>query len=528
LAATNALADIPDAAGEFITESGFDAVLVVRDGDSIEVATSPNLPAGTRVSVGSISKVVTALLADRAAADGVLDLDLPIGEYLGAEYPQVTSRQLLTHTAGLDQSGLATAADDAESVPSLEDYLSRSGVLRQVAPAAKMSIYSSPGIALAGLVLERVYQRPFAELATDTMHREWGMRDAGYVPIAPMLGTGDYAPYYTVIPPAGNVVLSIDDMQAMLTEITSGRHARLAELMFSNTGSTYGRTLGLSTRHYNDSPLIHHDGGAPGINARLMWLPDHDKAFFLAYASNRYAPRNDLTRILLESWLGPEALPLGTATAHDVDPAYAGSYVPLANTTGTIEWLASLFAQVPVSVTTERLKVVGKDYPNREGERYFRDGSPNPVSFATIDGERYLFIGNGSYRMRDSLWENPWLHLAIAVLAIVTALVMFWRSLRGARSGVESGSLRWSMLACSLGLLMLLGAAVWTVAQVMADFWIIAWGMPLAFTRYLAWIVLALGLLLLADSARQRRWMTSVSAVVAIASCLWLGALHLV
>jgi CubicO group peptidase (beta-lactamase class C family) len=59
----------------------------------------------TRYRIGSTSKSITATVAARLVDQGILNIDLPISDYLtnipNVEWSNITSRQLMSHTAGL-------------------------------------------------------------------------------------------------------------------------------------------------------------------------------------------------------------------------------------------------------------------------------------------------------------------------------------------------------------------------------------------------------------------------------------------
>src|SRR5262245_20274422 len=111
-------------------------------------------PETTLIRVASISKLFTATAVMLLVEQGKLDLDADVNGYLvGVQVPPafgapVTLRQLLTHTAGFDDSFLESAEPlDAEPEP-LAHYLARRLPARVMPPGELLS-YSNHGIALA-------------------------------------------------------------------------------------------------------------------------------------------------------------------------------------------------------------------------------------------------------------------------------------------------------------------------------------------------------------------------------------------
>src|SRR4051794_11547035 len=93
------------------------ASVAVLSGDQITAAAAgtanlrSGLPVGTDTvfQIGSITKVYTATLVLQLVEEGLLDLDTPVVEYLpefrvvdAAATRTVTTRQLLSHTSGID------------------------------------------------------------------------------------------------------------------------------------------------------------------------------------------------------------------------------------------------------------------------------------------------------------------------------------------------------------------------------------------------------------------------------------------
>src|SRR6476661_6510185 len=121
----------------------------------------------TRFQVGSITKTFTGTAICELVANGVLDLDRPVREYLpdlalaDADATQrVTLRHLLSHTGGwfgdyFDDTGWG---DDAAAV-----YVGRMRDLPQQTPVGELWAYNNAGFALAGRVVEVVTGKTFED-----------------------------------------------------------------------------------------------------------------------------------------------------------------------------------------------------------------------------------------------------------------------------------------------------------------------------------------------------------------------------
>jgi CubicO group peptidase (beta-lactamase class C family) len=118
--------------------------------------------------IGSISKSITALCIHSLVDDGLLDLDLPISQYLhGIRLPEtpISTQQLLNHTSGL--------AHDAPAFPDTPDARLWTGF----APGSRAS-YSNIGYLLLGLIIARVTGRPHPDVIRERVLIPLGMTGA--------------------------------------------------------------------------------------------------------------------------------------------------------------------------------------------------------------------------------------------------------------------------------------------------------------------------------------------------------------
>ncbi|MEV0644079.1 amino acid adenylation domain-containing protein [Phytomonospora sp. NPDC050363] len=145
---------------------------------------------GTLFQAGSISKLVTAAGVLRLVQDGVLDLDTEADRYLrdwriGAG---VTIRRLLTHTAGLTETGYDGYVP-GEPVPTLLDSLNGRApattppVRRELEPGARTR-YSGAHFTVLQQVITDATATGFAELMHGLVLDPLGMRESGYRPPA--------------------------------------------------------------------------------------------------------------------------------------------------------------------------------------------------------------------------------------------------------------------------------------------------------------------------------------------------------
>jgi CubicO group peptidase (beta-lactamase class C family) len=135
--------------------------------------------ADTVFQAGSIGKPVAAYIAVKLAAEGKLDLDRPIAEYIrhpwidrGLWAKRITVRQLLTHRSGLSNSLLPM-----DTAVHFE-------------PGSKFG-YSGVGYAYLTRIIEEVTGKPFNEVAKAYVFQPFGMSSSSFD--LPFVMTGNVA-----------------------------------------------------------------------------------------------------------------------------------------------------------------------------------------------------------------------------------------------------------------------------------------------------------------------------------------------
>lgn len=158
-----------------------------------DVVTNTPVTPETRFQAASISKPVTAFAVLRAVDAGKLSLDENVNKYLKNwkvpenEYTRtgVTLRALLSHTSGTGDGFGFPGYNPLAKLPTLEQILdgkppSNVGpVFWERAPFAAQK-YSGGGIEIVQMVLQDVYDKPFAEIMQAQVLGPVGMTNSTY------------------------------------------------------------------------------------------------------------------------------------------------------------------------------------------------------------------------------------------------------------------------------------------------------------------------------------------------------------
>lgn len=249
-----------------------DRVVWTRGFGVANVETGAPVTPDTLFQIGSVTKSFTAAAILSAASQGALALDRPASTYVSGLTPCVgapTLTQLLSHTGGLID-------EPDEFGPQGEDGLgayqrSWTSEYCMLAPGRTFS-YSNSGFALAGLALQEVDKKPFADVMRARVLTPLGMTRTTFRPTEAMtwpLAVGhrrnNDGKFEVVRPlandarlwPAGTLYSSANEMarfvvalmndgrlegrQGLPVGVASGMRAAAAEI--PSTGQRYGQGL---------------------------------------------------------------------------------------------------------------------------------------------------------------------------------------------------------------------------------------------------------------------------------------------
>lgn len=194
----------------------------------------------------SMTKIATATAAVRLHAEGLLDLDAPVGAYLPAYRPPArhghpSTRQLLTHTAGLPNPlplRWVRPEGQPEDPTFLDRVVARHGVPRR--PVGRRAAYSNIGYLLAGEVIAAATGRSVQDCVRGTVLTPLGMDATGnaYRTHAPR-ATGYVRTHAAAVPVLGRVL-----PDGILGQRVGG-HTALRPFLVS--GAAYGGLVGTVT-----------------------------------------------------------------------------------------------------------------------------------------------------------------------------------------------------------------------------------------------------------------------------------------
>ena len=148
----------------------------------------------TMFSVGSISKVGTAVTTLRLVDQGKLDLDADVNQYLknwkaptsfNGKPVKISLTRLLSHTAGLSVHGFADF-QPGEKLPTTAQILrgkspAKNGAVELIIEPGTQYRYSGGGTTVVQMVLEDLLNQNFTTIAEQNLFKKLGMNRSSYV-----------------------------------------------------------------------------------------------------------------------------------------------------------------------------------------------------------------------------------------------------------------------------------------------------------------------------------------------------------
>ena len=297
---------------------------VATYGDADQASGSPVTPA-TLFEIGSIGKSFTAMLLLQLRAAGAIDLDAPVSRYLPwfavrSAHGPILLRHLLSHTGGIIRG--TDAVPDAR----LEVWQLRE--TETGGPPGKRFHYSNVAYKALGLVLERLLDRPYAEIVKERILDPLGMTESAPAishGIRPRLAVGhqplaDDRPHWPGQPLAPATWLETDTADGCIsatpgdltiylrmllnrgaestgTVLSAENFARMtAPAIEESPGVGYG--LGLATQEVDGHACLGHGGSMVGYLSDLYG--DLDSGFGAVAFVNGPGRPGSITRYAVE------------------------------------------------------------------------------------------------------------------------------------------------------------------------------------------------------------------------------------
>ena len=297
-------------------------VVVVKDGQvlfekgygyaDVEKHT-PVDPKATLFRPGSTSKLFTWTAVMQLVEQGKLDLDKDVNAYIDFTVPAydgkpITLRNIMTHTAGFEESIKGLITDKESQLTGLGETLKR-WVPDRIYEPGTTPAYSNYATALAGYIVERVSGEPFDVYIANHVFAPLDMAHSTFhQPLPEALKPGMAQGYpqanlpakpYELIPlaPAGSLATTGDDISRfMIAHLQDGKFGDKQILQTETAKVMHGTALtivphlprmdlGFYEQPINGHQVISHGGDTEYFHSYLWLYPDDHVGLFISMNS---------------------------------------------------------------------------------------------------------------------------------------------------------------------------------------------------------------------------------------------------
>jgi len=398
-------------------------------------AKKPVLPDKTLFRPGSISKLFTATAVMQLVEQGKLELDRDVNGYLDFAIPKtypdpVTLRQLLTHTAGFEDTLKNLFVAHESDLKPLRTYLVNQMPAR-IFPPGKVPSYSNYGFTLAGYIVERVSGERFERYIENHILKPLRMTNSTFdQPLPPQLAPQMSKGYlnaskkprefeFVQAAPAGALSTTATDMtRFMLAFLQDGSVDGVAILKPETVRQMETRQfelhpmingLGITFMEYCMNPVraIAHGGDTVYFHSDMVLVPDQHIGYFISYNSlgkSVGGGRGEVLRTFMNRYFpsAGEKVDVDANTAKSDGGAVSGVYDGTRRGETTFLKILALLSQVRVSSDKDGVLVVEEDKNQRGELKKWKEIAP--LVYSEVDGlEKIAFRRDASGAVREML-----------------------------------------------------------------------------------------------------------------------------
>ncbi len=443
-----------------------DGVQLIDAMGEADVASKQVLTPHTRMRVGSVTKIFTALLTLRAIEAGKFALDTPVKDIL-PELPLVNPYEqsapvrvihLLEHTAGIDDMQLGSIYRPEESRDGHLQVAQHDAKSLRVRwqPGTQWS-YSNSGYTVLAALAEKAYGKDWESLVQEQVlaplqlhETEVTAADAAEHPHASGYGGDDQRSVGVLFfwhRAASSIWSTAGDLaelgRFLLTEGASRPGVVSAQLLrdmrrvhttqAARAGLQWGYGLGLYQQQFNGLPMIGHNGMIDGFAANVFFSPEYGVGFAEIHNSHNTAYKfgRALSGYLQMQQPQMAIVPAANVTPSDADVAQMNGWYRMSNTRNHLmrgadylvsaihlDWRDNALHLEPLTGEPQQFHYAGNDLW-RDVERK----QPDSIALRDADGNVAAFETDGIYVERVSAFSvfAPIVAIVLGLLALLTA-----------------------------------------------------------------------------------------------------------
>ena len=428
---------------------------------------APVLPETTLFRPGSVSKLFTWTAVMQQVEAGKIDLDKDVNTYLDFKIPAyqgkpITMRNIMTHTAGFQESVRYLISSDPKAVMTLKQQMPLALPDRVFAPGTTPA-YSNYATALAGYIVERVSGEPFDNYIENHIFKPLNMTHSSFrQPLPANLAahmskgypdiTQKAKPFELVIPaPAGSLSASGADMgKFMIAHLNDGAGLlkpettkQMHDFKAPGVGPLNSMALGFYEQWVNGHRAIAHGGDTVWFHSYLWLFPDADIGVYISMNSagkqgDAGAIRSALFHKFADRYLPGTEKPgqVDAKTAKEHAQMMVGNYISSRGSFTNFMSLFGLLGQTTISLTEDGkitlpaldgLGAGARDWVEVEpfvwrdtgtGERVAAEVKDGRVVRWSVDGGSPFMVFEPASAGVNAAWLNPALIFAYGIILL--------------------------------------------------------------------------------------------------------------
>ncbi len=307
--------DLGDIAGGVLVVVKDGRILLSKGYGYSDVAKQkPVIPDRTVFREASITKTFTWTAVMQLVQAGKIDLESDVNDYLDFKIPPkfgkpITMRDLMTHTAGFEETGAGIEFPVPGHLVTLRQYLINHMPAR-IFPPGKIAAYSNYGGALAGYIVQRLSGESYDDYVADHIFKPLDMMHSSLEQPLPSALAADLSKgyrqasdpnlvpfeYIQTVPSSTLSATGTDMAHFMIAQLENGSYNGVSILNPVTTALMHspqsrmapginGFDLGFLQQNRNGLRIIGHGGDMTAFHSDMELLLDKHVGIFLSFNS---------------------------------------------------------------------------------------------------------------------------------------------------------------------------------------------------------------------------------------------------
>jgi CubicO group peptidase (beta-lactamase class C family) len=408
----------------------------------------------TSFRIASVTKLFTATAVMQLHSKGLVELDrdirhyLPNFNYTSIEGDSLTLLNLLTHTGGFEDKNLKRRTQDPSEQISLEEYLYNE-MPKRVAKAGETFAYSNHGLALAGLIVEKVSGKAYCDFVQTELLSPLKMVNSTFdVQEATNFAKSykkeseewETVPYdYIHTKPSSMLISTAADMARFMNFhlqadskndgilVSDASFSEMHHQQFTHHPQLPGVALGFFEAYQNGLRLLRHGGTATNYGSFLCLIPEKGIGIFITHNGGD----ESLSKGIVEQFINrffPDIHSERTWNKNTTGllSEINGEYIMNRFSQTTIEKLNLLFAyKVKIEVTGDSsVSLWGQEF-KEIGPLLFENTEVNwKIGFGEDQKGEIAWFYNDNFAYKKLKWFES-VQFSLFAVAIISLLFLF-------------------------------------------------------------------------------------------------------